>query len=221
MAPLTFDPDLHAYTLDQERVPSVTGILKASGLIDFSRIPATILERSRERGTAVHAAIHYYNDRDLNVAQFSADFPEYAPYLAGWIAFCAQRHFQPILNEHRIASRRLRVAGTLDCLGILDGTAVLLDFKTGRPDDVAADLQTGGYHGLALEWATEDAALGAFFAEHPVVKRYAVQLRKDATFRVEAYTSPTDFRKFRTLVEAQHVIAEHRGSWIELAEDAA
>jgi hypothetical protein len=217
---LTFDAATHAYELDGVRVPSVTGILKASGLIDFSKIPPSILEDARVRGSKVHAAIHYYNERDLDVAQFCQDFPTYAPYLEAWIKFCAERRFTPVLNEHRIASRHLRVAGTLDCLGILDGVAVLLEFKTGRPDDVAANLQTAGYYGLALEWAAEDEALAAFFKLHPVVKRYAVQLRKDATFRVEAYTAASDFRKFRTLVEAQHIVAEHKGSWIELAEVA-
>jgi hypothetical protein len=111
-----------------------------------------------------------------------------------------------VLNERRIASRRHQVAGTLDCLGTLDGTAVLLDFKTGRPDDVAADLQTAAYHALAAEWAEEDDALARFFAEHPVVRRFAVQLRKDATFRIEAYADPRDFRDFLTLVAAQQIV---------------
>lgn len=217
---LTFDAATHAYTLDEVRVPSVTGILKASGLVDFSRIPPSIREDALERGRAVHAAIHFYNEQDLDVAQFSADFPVYAPYLRAWIAFCEQRHFVAVLNEHRIVSRRLRVAGTLDCLGLLDGVAVLLDFKTGRPDDVAANLQTAAYQALALEWAAEDEALAAFFTLHPVVKRYAVQLKKDETFRVEPYTAPTDFRQFRTLVEAQQIVASYKGSWIALAEVA-
>jgi len=220
MTGLTFDKETHTYELDGQRVPSVTGILKASGLLDFSKIPAFILDKARHRGSAVHQAIHYYNERDLDVEAFCRDFPDYAPYLRAWLSFCEQRQFVPILNEHRVASRRLGVAGTLDNLGLLEGTAVLLDFKTGRPDDVAADLQTAAYQGLALEWARDDAQLMAFFTAHPVVKRYAVQLRKDATFRVESYAGPADFRKFKTLVEAQHIVAEHKGEWIAFAEVA-
>ena len=113
----------------------------------------------------------------------------------------------PVLNEVRVASRRHAVAGTLDCLGTLDGLAVLLDFKTGRPDDVAADLQTAAYHALAAEWAEDDDAIARFLAAHPVMRRFAVQLRKDATFRIEAYTSPTDYREFLTLVAAQQIVA--------------
>jgi hypothetical protein len=200
-----FAPD-HTYELDGVRVPSVTGVLHRAGLIDFSHVPPSILAAALERGRVVHQAIHFWNERDLDVAAFDRQFPECAPYLHGWITFTEQRRFVPVLNERHVASRRHQVAGTLDCLGLLDGTAVLLDFKTGRPDDVAADLQTAAYHALAAEWAEEDDALARFFAAHPVVRRFAVQLRKDATFRIEAYADPRDFRDFLTLVAAQQIV---------------
>ena len=201
-----FAPD-HTYELDGVRVPSVTGVLQRAGLIDFSNVPPSILAAALERGRVVHQAIHFWNERDLDVADFDRKFPECAPYLHGWINFTEQRRFVPVLNECRVASRRHQVAGTLDCLGLLDGTAVLIDFKTGRPQDVAADLQTAAYHALAVEWAEEDDTIARFLADHPVVRRFAVQLRKDATFRIEAYADPRDFREFLTLVAAQQIVA--------------
>jgi PD-(D/E)XK nuclease superfamily len=203
---LTFFAPDHTYELDGVRVPSVTGVLHLAGLINFDHVPPSILAAALERGRIVHQAIHFWNERDLDVANFDRQFPACAPYLHGWITFTEQRRFVPVLNEVRVASRRHQVAGTLDCLGTLDGTAVLLDFKTGRPDDVAADLQTAAYHALAAEWAEEDDALARFFADHPVVRRFAVQLRKDATFRIEAYADPRDFRDFLTLVAAQQIV---------------
>jgi hypothetical protein len=197
----------HTYELDGERVPSVTGVLHRAGLINFDNVPPSILAAALERGRIVHSAIHFWNERDLDLDDFDRKFPECAPYLHGWISFTEQRRFVPVLNERRIASRRHQVAGTLDCLGLLDGTAVLLDFKTGRPQDVAADLQTAGYLALATEWAEDDAEVAGFLASHPVVRRYAVQLRKDATFRIESYISPLDFREFFTLVAAQQIVA--------------
>jgi hypothetical protein len=197
----------HTYELDGVRVPSVTGILHRAGLINFDNVPPSILAAALERGRVVHQAIHFWNERDLDLDDFNRQFPECAPYLAGWITFTEQRRFVPVINERRIASRRHQVAGTLDCLGTLDGTAVLIDFKTGRPQDVAADLQTAGYLALATEWAEDDAEIAGFLAAHPVVRRYAVQLRKDATFRVEPYVSPLDFREFFTLVTAQQIVA--------------
>lgn len=210
MLGLAFDRDTHTYTLDGDRVPSVTTVLRAAGLLDFSHIPPTILEEARVRGDRVHSAVQYFNENDLNVAEFEATFPLYAPYLHAWIRFREERSFHPMFNEYRVASRRHRVAGTLDCLGVLDEGAVLVDFKTGAPADVAADLQTAAYYGLALETAQDDPLLGKFFETYPSVRRFAVQLRKDGSFLLEPYTAPTDYREFCTLVSAYHVVAKHR-----------
>jgi hypothetical protein len=212
MMGLTFEPLAHRYTLDGVVVPSVTGVLQRSGLIDFSSIPPTVLEAARVRGTVVHTALHFINDGDLDIEQFYVDFAQYAGYVQAWVAFCAQRNFVPVLNEHRIASRRHQVAGTLDCLGTLDGVGVLLDFATGRAVDAAKNLQTAAYHGLALEWAREDPPLAEFFAQHPFSKRYAVELRKDATFTLEAYTEASDFREFLTLRSALAIVEKYRGA---------
>ena len=215
IAGLQFDPATHTYTLDGQAVPSVTGILRASGLIDFSHVPPDVLERARIRGTVVHQAIHYYNERDLDVAQFCAEFPDYAGYLRAWLTFTEARHFQPAFNEYRVASRRHGLAGTIDCLGVLEHHGALLDFATGRPEDAAKDLQTAAYHGLAHEWAETDPALGDFLSRY-VVRRYAVALRRDGTFSVSAYTDPGDWRSFLSLLEAQRIITARRGDSMEV-----
>src|SRR5262252_506152 len=122
---LTFDAAAHVYELDGEIVPSVTQILTRAGLIDFSHLPGYVREAALERGRVVHQAIHYWNEHDLDVEAFGRSFPQYAGYLDAWRSFCDQRAFVAVLNERRIASRRHRVAGTLDCLGTLDRVGVL------------------------------------------------------------------------------------------------
>jgi len=210
---LTFDAATHTYRLDGVVVPSVTQILRASGLIDFTGIPESILEAARVRGTIVHQAIALFNEGDLDLEQFAVDFPEYLPYLAAWQDFCRQRHFTALLTECRIASRRYQVAGTLDCLGELDGEPVLLDFATGNPADTAKDLQTSGYFVLALEWAEyadADPRLKAFFTRHTLLRRYGVRLEKTGAFSLHPYTNPSDMRQFLALVEAQRIISARR-----------
>jgi hypothetical protein len=208
---LVFDPLLHRYALDgMPLARSVTGVLRDSGLVDFSHIPPTILDAARVRGTTVHQAVHYYNERDLDLAAFELDFPDYAPYLQAWLKFRSQRTFLPVLSEHRVASRRYQLAGTVDALGLLDGGAVLLDFATGDPAYCAKDLQTAAYLSLAREWADEDPLLAAFLERHPLVRRYAVRLRADATFTLEAYADPTDTRQFFTLVDALRIVDARR-----------
>lgn len=223
MTGLSFDAPLHRYTLDGVVVPSVTGILKASGLIDFSGIPAGILEAARLRGTIVHQAIDYDNQGDLDVEQFGVDFPELAPYLAGWRAFVAEANYLPLLNEGRIASRRLQLAGTFDTIGLLDGHGALIDYATGRPEDVSKDYQTAAYLGIARDWIGEpecDPRLRAFLEQWPSIRRYAVALKKTGDFQLEPYRDPADYRKFLTLVEAQRIVTARRGEWARLAEVA-
>jgi len=84
---LVFDEPSHTYTLDGERLPSVTQILQRAGAIDFDHIPPTIREQALARGTAVHRAVHYFNENDLDVDDFRSSFLEYWPYLAAWIKF--------------------------------------------------------------------------------------------------------------------------------------
>jgi hypothetical protein len=88
-----FEPLTHTYTLDGVRLPSVTQVLQRAGLIDFSRIPAPILLSARDRGAAVHRALHYYNEGDLDAA-FQYEFPEYWPYLEAWIKFLDESGFE-------------------------------------------------------------------------------------------------------------------------------
>jgi hypothetical protein len=90
---LVFDPFTHTYTLDGVRLPSVTQILQASRLIDFSKIPGPMLLEARDRGTTVHQALHYYNEDDIDLPAFCAEFPDYAPYIGAWVNFRAESGF--------------------------------------------------------------------------------------------------------------------------------
>jgi hypothetical protein len=218
MTGLTFDAPTHRYLLDGTPTISVTGVLKWAGLIRLGGIPAGVLERARQRGQDVHTLLQYLNEGDLDTE--SVD-DAYRGYLAAWERFCQERRFIVMLSERRVASRRIRVAGTLDAIGILDDVGAIVDAKTGSPDDVAADLQLAAYEALAREWAADDQQLATLLAltEFKRITRHAVQLRADGTFTVETYPNPTDFSKFITLAAAYH-IAEARGAELRL-EDVA
>jgi hypothetical protein len=204
----------HAYYIDDERVPSVTQTLQAEGIIDFSMVPQPIMLEARDRGSAVHRACEYFNQNDLDVPYFIATFPEYAPYLQAWIRFREESGAEIQVCEHRVYSRKHRYGGTLDCLGHWNGKGCLIDLKTGDPRDVGAQWQTAAYLGALTEMAAAGEAPA--LPPQPIV-RYAVQLRKDATYRVETYADPRDHAEFLTLLRAFHIRLRHRGAWIEIA----
>lgn len=221
---LVFEPIAHRYELDGAEVPSVTGVLRASGLIDFSQIPPSILEAARERGTKVHQAIHYWGDGDLNVLEFARDFPDLIGYLESWMRLIDSGRLLTILREYRVASRRHRAAGTLDWLGVFDGHAAIIDFATGDPDDAFKDLQTAGYCILGREWKDEpgEGVLRAFFEHHPFVARYSVRLTKTGSLpKITPYTNPRDFSEFAALVAAQHIVKARKPKAIDWQEYAA
>lgn len=208
----------HAYYLDGVRVPSVTGINQAAGLIQLDHIPAFILDAAKARGTAVHQLVHYYNERDLD---WHSVADAYRPYLDAWIAYCADRQPLPYLCEYRVASRRHRVAGTLDLLCAIEHEGWLLDFATGDPADVAKDLQTAAYLGLAYEWAErDDPRLAEVLARHTRWRRGAVRLMRTGTFRFHEYVDPRDYSRFQTLAAAYHIRLE-RGVKVTLDDLAA
>jgi hypothetical protein len=213
---LDFDPVAHRYSLDGVPVSrSVTGVLKRADVLNFASVPSAVLDRARVRGTIVHEALHYLNEGDLDLGAFAKDYPLYCGYLEAWQFFLTARDFSPMLCEHRVCSPAYDVAGTIDCLGVLDGRAVIVDFATGDPDDAAKDLQTAAYLALALEWRAHDQTLDQFFCNYgEAVARYAVALRADGTFSIEGYNEVGRYvkerREFLTLVEAQRIADSRR-----------
>jgi hypothetical protein len=213
MSALTFEAVGHTYHLDGEPVRSVTGLLRKVGLINFDRIPPTILEAARERGTKVHQAIHFFNEHDLDVLAFARDFPQYAGYLQSWMRLVETGRLMTVLCEHRIACRSPRYAGTLDWLGLFDRQAAILDFATGRPEDAAKHLQTAGYVLAAKTWAEnpDEPVLRAFLDQHAYIARYSVRLDKNGGLPVVTpYTDPRDFTKFRLIAETVQVVDDER-----------
>ena len=192
----------HAYMLDGAQAPSVTQVIAAAGLIQLDHIPSFILDQAKARGTAVHQLVHYDNEGDLDESSID---PRWRGYLEGWRAYRTERQATILLCEHRLASRRHQVAGTLDCLCTIAGEGWLLDFATGDPADVAKDLQTAAYLGLALEWAAEDPVLDATLRQHPHWRRGAVRLLADGSFRMVEYRERRDYPNFLTLAAAYHL----------------
>lgn len=209
---LTFDDATHTYELDGAVVPSVTQILRASGVVDFSAVPGDTLAAALDRGTAVHRALHYHAEGDFDVDGFYREFPEYAGYLRSGVLLLDSSRVRTVLCERRVASRKHRFAGTIDWLGYIDGQAAILDWSTGDARDAGKNWQTGAYHCAALEWADVDPQLGAFVKANASIARFSVRLRKDGALpSVTPYRDPRDLTEFLTLLSARRIVEVHKG----------
>lgn len=223
--PLQFDPADHVYRLNGVVVPSVTQVLRAQGYVDFYRdltdkiaegqlsasdgCYALIqrgkrLEEARSRGQRVHNALHYLLEDDLDSESLDE---ETRLYLYSGQQYLEQFITKVYRAEFRVWSLRHHCAGTLDLLAVhADGRLFIGDFKTGSPDDVAADLQTSAYLGFALEMASADDELRAELrARGPVIHRRSIRLWKDGRIATETlYTDHRDFTKFLNALSVVH-----------------
>jgi hypothetical protein len=173
-AVLQFDARDHRYLLGGRVLPSVTQVLKGAGMIDYSMIPQDALQVAARRGTAVHRALQYLDDGELDEASVA---PELAGYIEAAKRFYTESGFEVAHNEYRDYHPTYLYAGTMDRTGTFpDSSLAVVDWKTG--------LVVPG-HGLQL-------AAYANLLKHPRrYRRIAVKLNDDGTYRIHEYPQST------------------------------
>lgn len=189
---LEFDAVAHAYTWSGRPVPGVTRVLQL--VQDFSMVPAELLARKQQIGTALHAAIELGDDLDPD----SLD-PLVEPYYDAWSRFMVDTGFQPVHNEIRIFSARHTYAGTLDTIGVLKRRECLIDYKSSWELHPAVGPQTAAYLNGAYEMKVCP----------PDLPRYALQLRRDRSYRLEPLTEASDFAVFLSLLNIHNWRKRH------------
>ena len=179
VAEIRLDED-HRYWRGDLEIPGVTHVLQDVGIIDYSRVPAHVLEAKSLLGRAVHDATWFFDEDDLDYDSLTDDVQE---YLDGWIAYRRDSGFVPTHRELLVYSERYQYAGTIDRLGHLrNGRPVLPDIKTVATMQRSTPVQTAAYDMAAREMGVFDAGI-----------RLAVQLFPDGRYRAHPYTDPEDF----------------------------
>lgn len=193
---LTFDPELHRYTVDGRELPSVTQVLEDVGIVDYSRIPRDTREAAMARGTRVHIATAFddeftfgFNPAPLDESTVS---DEDMGYVEAWRRFRAEKRFRADLIEHRSYHPQYWYAGTLDRTGV---------FESSPHFRVCVDLKSG----TAEPWVQiQTAAYSAFFDHPRTYLRMCVELHSDATYRVYTFHAKDwqrDFNRFLWALE--------------------
>lgn len=205
-AALTFTHETHEYRVDGRVVPSVTQILKATlvavdfdELAGFSSRLGQAIDEKRALGQALHADAHAFDDNDLDWATVHVDV---LPYLEAWRRFRADKRLAPQVRERRLYHPALGYAGTLDGVFVTPGLKrVLVDIKTGDPEDSGCRYQTAGYQ-LAYAIDHEDV----------IDERWAVQLVPDRAvpYRVTRYDDWRDFDTWRAIVATYYAQSARR-----------
>lgn len=181
---LEFDEAKHRYRFNGVSVPSVTTVLAAAGLIDYSFL-GDRREEYLERGRAVHLATQCYDEGSLTESGMPI---ELRGFLDAWRMFRKDFAFVPVLIEHRVFHAEYQYAGTLDRTGrIGDGTEIIADLKSGAaPPAVRYQL----------------AAYAACLPHPRTRRRRCVELHADGSYRVIAFETSDYLRDFNVFVAA-------------------
>ena len=190
---LTFDEAAHEYRLNNIVLPSVTQIIQSAGLVDFSKVPADVLQLAQERGTAVHTACELY-DRDR--LDYTSIDPVVWPYLEAWIKFKQQTRFI-ILSSETILYARYRYAGRLDRIGMMEDTPTIIDIKTSNIISQATGVQTAAYLHAYCEMGLSRIAQKKY-------KRFAIHLYDNGKYEIEPYDNPQDWPVFLAALQIYH-----------------
>lgn len=124
-----FDEESHRYWLAGREMPSVSSILRSSGIVDYRGYPVVDRQRYLERGRAVHAACS-----EIIQGTFIEDSllwtPEYEPYIQSFKAFLVESRAKPLLTEVSVYHRGFWYAGRLDFIMEYQGLVGVADIKT-------------------------------------------------------------------------------------------
>jgi hypothetical protein len=107
-----FNAERHEYTINRERVPSVTDVLWIVTEAELAKVPPATLERARRRGEDVHQAINLHNRDALgNLADLA---PEVQSAVGAWGRFLSETGCTVIASEQPVYHDMLGYAGTPD-----------------------------------------------------------------------------------------------------------
>lgn len=165
---LQFDRESHTFTVAGEVLPSVTTVLKDVGIIDTSQ--PWYDDYSRDRGTAVHAAIEILDTPGEGGMDWSTVDEPIVGYIRAWQAFLIESGAKILNVERRLWSPQYRFAGIVDRVLLWVWHRTVVDIKTGQPEPWHA-IQTAGYQIL----------------DGHATARASVYLRKDGKFRVHEH----------------------------------
>ena len=183
-ATFRFDEQTHSYFNGRgERVPSVTQILNAVGLVNYDGIPSAVLDHKAEIGKAAHSAAWFHDEGDLDWETLD---PEVEPYVRGWEKFRNETNFSPELIEYRgIATVNCYEYGfTLDRIGKFNGHQTLLEIKCTANVEMSWGAQTAAY-------------CMAMRDRYPTLFRMAVHLRPNGTYSLVPLAGVNDYLIFQ------------------------
>lgn len=177
---ITLDEETHIYRNEKGVIiPSVTQIIGAAFPYEDKSGNG---EYYRNRGRAVHLAIHYIEKGTLDPASVSRDI---LPFISSYFKFKKQFKLKTLSTEERVFHSKYNYCGTLD----RRTKGAIWDYKTGIPRYVDG-IQLTAY---------------AMAKGLPYCKKYGVYLRKNSYEIIEHKSDKSYFATFLSCLQIYQV----------------
>jgi hypothetical protein len=177
-----FEEDGHLYKTSEGIVrPSITQMMQAAGIYDFSRVPRDVLENARRRGTNVHRWCQEWDLYGSIDESWIAD--DEMPYVEAWIKF--KRDSKIVIRKVETPMLRpiagVLIGGTPDVEGFIGSRPVVVERKACRAVHIGWGVQT------ALQ---EMLITGKPRVGH--IDRIAVQLKPNGDYKAIPHEDSSD-----------------------------
>lgn len=189
-----FQDEGHRYFMGGQEVPSVSSILKKSGMVDDSHYT----DEHRARGHAVHFGTRLLDEGDLGQID-----PRIAPYLAAYANFLEKHNPSWLSIEQPLIHPHYRFGVTHDRAGIVDGLSGVVEIKT------TESVSTKIHKAWRLQTAAQSIAvydcLGIV-----CISRWVLNLSKKGTYKFEQFPikdNPSDRQDFLSLLRSHQMRA--------------
>ena len=173
MLKIDFDEEKHEYTIDGEKIPSVSEIISPLTAERYSELNPYMVRAAAERGKMIHEACEAI-DYGLGLPELP---PEAEGYVRAYLDFLRDYFPKWEMVEWIVAYQKdgkPLYAGTVDRYGYIDGSKSVVDIKTyaslTAESMMTASLQTELYR-LAIDSMAR-------------MKRYILHLKKDGNYRL-------------------------------------
>ena len=163
-----FNEEDHSYWIGERRIPSVTGILRDAGLLNYHGSS----DYHMDRGTYVHRATTMI---DKGTLDWDGLDDTLRPYCEAYQRSIDDVKREIILSEKPMYHPNYYYAGTPDRVMKRNGLTTLIDIKSGSPHPATA-LQIAAYAELIRATYVE----GIYIS-----KAFVLYLRDDGTYRLD------------------------------------